>query len=153
MIRIFGAPSARDSTEYSSKWCITGNHTTKVLYDEVIKWKHFPRYRPFVRENQQSLVNFPHKGQWGGTLTMFLDLRLNKRLSKHWWGWWFETPLCPLWRHCNENGCNGIISMQVIYTLQSRQMRFMASQILNLSTTQSIFAHQLVTRIHKELIT
>ena len=30
------------------------------------------------------------------------DLHLNKRLSKQWWGWWFEAPLCPLWRHCNE---------------------------------------------------
>ena len=29
------------------------------------------------------------------------DLRLNKRLSKQLWAWWFETPLCPLWRHCN----------------------------------------------------
>ena len=26
---------------------------------------------------------------------------LNKRLSKHSWGWWFETPSCRLWRHCN----------------------------------------------------
>ena len=26
----------------------------------------------------------------------------NKRLSKKLWGWWFETPLRPLWRHCNE---------------------------------------------------
>ena len=23
------------------------------------------------------------------------------RLSKQWWGWWFETPSCPLWRQCN----------------------------------------------------
>ena len=30
-----------------------------------------------------------------------LDLRLNKRLSKQSWGWWFETLLRPLWRHCN----------------------------------------------------
>ena len=30
------------------------------------------------------------------------DLRLNKRLSKQSWGWWFETPSCPLWCHCNE---------------------------------------------------
>ena len=28
-------------------------------------------------------------------------LRLNKRLSKQSWGWWFETPSCSLWRHCN----------------------------------------------------
>ena len=32
---------------------------------------------------------------------VFFDLRLNKRLRKQWWGWWFETPSRPLWRHCN----------------------------------------------------
>ena len=42
---------------------------------------------------------------------VFCDLRLNKRLSKQSWGWWFETPSCSLWRHCNvcelfwEPGC------------------------------------------------
>ena len=34
---------------------------------------------------------------------VFFDLRLNKRLSKQLWGWSFETPSCPSWRHCNEN--------------------------------------------------
>ena len=32
---------------------------------------------------------------------IFFDLRLNKRLSKQWRGWWFETPSHSLWRHCN----------------------------------------------------
>ena len=32
---------------------------------------------------------------------VFFDLRLNKRLSKQSWGWWFETLSCPLWRHLN----------------------------------------------------
>ena len=32
---------------------------------------------------------------------VFFDQRLNKRLSKQSWGWWFETLSCPLWRHCN----------------------------------------------------
>ena len=32
---------------------------------------------------------------------VFFDLHLNKRLCKHLWGWWFETPSCPLWCHCN----------------------------------------------------
>ena len=32
---------------------------------------------------------------------VFFDLLLNKRLSNQWWGWWFETPSRPLWRHCN----------------------------------------------------
>ena len=30
---------------------------------------------------------------------VFFDLRLNKRLSKQPWGWWFETPSRSLWRH------------------------------------------------------
>ena len=33
---------------------------------------------------------------------VFFDLRLNNRLSKQSWGWWFETLSHPLWRHCNE---------------------------------------------------
>ena len=32
----------------------------------VIKWKHFPRYWPFVRGIHRSPVNSPHKGQWPG---------------------------------------------------------------------------------------
>ena len=32
----------------------------------------------------------------------FFDLRLNKRLSKQSWGWWFETQSWSLWRQCNE---------------------------------------------------
>ena len=31
----------------------------------------------------------------------FVGLCLSKRLSKQSWGWWFETPSHPLWRHCN----------------------------------------------------
>ena len=32
---------------------------------------------------------------------VFFDLHLNKRLRKQSWGWWFETPSRPLWRHCD----------------------------------------------------
>ena len=32
---------------------------------------------------------------------VFFYLRPNKRLSKQWWGWWFETLSCSLWRHCH----------------------------------------------------
>ena len=31
----------------------------------------------------------------------FFYMRLNKPLSKQSWGWSFETPSRPLWRHCN----------------------------------------------------
>ena len=33
---------------------------------------------------------------------VFFDLRLNKRLSKQSWGWWYEKPSRSLWRQCNE---------------------------------------------------
>ena len=32
---------------------------------------------------------------------VFFDLRLHKRLSKQWRGWWFESPSRSLWRHSN----------------------------------------------------
>ena len=37
-------------------------------HDDVIKWKHFPGYWPFVRGIHRSPVNSPHKGQWRGAL-------------------------------------------------------------------------------------
>ena len=40
--------------------------------DEVIKWKHFPHYWPFVRGIHQSPVNSSHKGQWRGALMFSL---------------------------------------------------------------------------------
>ena len=42
------------------------------FHDDVIKWKHFPRYWPFVRGIHRSLVNSPHKGQWRGALMFSL---------------------------------------------------------------------------------
>ena len=41
-------------------------------HDDVIKWKHFPHYWPFVRGIHQSLGNSPHKGQWRRTLIFSL---------------------------------------------------------------------------------
>ena len=41
-------------------------------HDDVIKWKHFPRYWPFVRGIHRSRVNSPHKGQWRGALMFSL---------------------------------------------------------------------------------
>ena len=65
-------------------------------HDDVIKWKPFPRYWPFVRGIQRSPVNSPHKGQWRGALVFSL-----KWLSKQSWGCWFDTPSRSLWRHRN----------------------------------------------------
>ena len=44
----------------------------RLSHDDVIEWKHFPRYWPFVRGIHRSLVNSPHKGQWRGALMFSL---------------------------------------------------------------------------------
>ena len=44
----------------------------KCLHDDVIKWKHFPRYWLFVWGIHRSPVNSPHKGQWRGALMFSL---------------------------------------------------------------------------------
>ena len=44
---------------------------------------------------------FPAQRPVTRSFDVFFDLRLNNRLSKHSWGWWFETLSRPLWRHCN----------------------------------------------------
>ena len=47
---------------------------------------------------------FPSERLVTRSFDVFFDLRLNKRLSKHSWRWWFETPSRSLWRHCNGPG-------------------------------------------------
>ena len=47
---------------------------------------------------------FPSQRPVTRSFDALFDLHLlNKRLSKQTWGWWFETPSCSLWRHCNGN--------------------------------------------------
>ena len=69
------------------------------------RWRHemetFSVLLTLCAENSPATGEFaPHRPV---TLNfdVFFDLRLNKRLSKKSWGWWFETPSYPLWRHCN----------------------------------------------------
>ena len=50
-------------------------HNAPVSYpahDDVIKWKHFPCYWPFVRGIHRSPVNSPLKGQWCRTMMFSL---------------------------------------------------------------------------------
>ena len=61
-------------------FCVTG-----PLRGEFTGPGEFPKQRPVTR------------------IDVFFDLRLNKRLSKQPWGWWFEAPSWSLWRQCNGN--------------------------------------------------
>ena len=44
---------------------------------------------------------FPAQRPVTWNFDVFFDLRPNQLLSKQSWGWWFETPSRPLWRHRN----------------------------------------------------
>ena len=59
----------------------------RCYHDDIIKWKHFPRYWPFVRGIHRSPVNssvtgeFPAQRPVTRSFDVFFDLRLNKRLE------------------------------------------------------------------------
>ena len=61
-------------------------------HDDVIKWKHFPCYWPFVRGIHRSPVNSPHKGQWHGALMFpLICARIN--------GWVNNREAGDLWHN------------------------------------------------------
>ena len=47
------------------------------LHDDVIKWKHIPRYWPFVQGIHRSPVNSPHRGQWRGAWFSLICVWIN----------------------------------------------------------------------------
>ena len=51
--------------------------------------------------NSPVTSKFPSQRTVTRSFDVFFDLGLNKWLSKQSKRWWFETPLCSLWRHRN----------------------------------------------------
>ena len=80
----------------------------KVLLYSLLfsRWRHqmesFSALLAICAGNSSVTGELPAQRPVMWSLGVFFNLHLNKRLSKHWWGWWFETPLCSLWRHCND---------------------------------------------------
>ena len=117
------------------------------LHEDVIKWKHFPCNWPLVRGIHRSPVNSPHEGQWRGALMFvcFFYLRLNKRLSKQSWGWWFETPSRPLWRHRNET--YRVISSSHLHRGLSKIVALLEKFRLWMQSQTGIFSNASMDRI------
>ena len=58
--------------------------TKNIFHDDVMKWKHFLCYWPFVWAIHQSLVNSPHKGQWCGALIFsVICAQINSWVNNH----------------------------------------------------------------------
>ena len=69
------------------------------------RWRHqmetFSASLAICAGNSPVPGEFPSQKPVTRSFDVFFDLRLNKRLSKQSWGWWFETLSWSLWRHCN----------------------------------------------------
>ena len=67
-------------------------------------WRHqmetFSALLAICAGNSPVTGEFPAQTPVTRSVDGFFDQRLNKRLSEQCWGWWFETPSCPLWCHC-----------------------------------------------------
>ena len=93
-------------------WFVYSN-IVYVQHDDVIEWKHFPRYWPFVRGIRRS------QRPVARGFDVFFNLCLYKPLNKQSRRWWFETPSRSLWRHCNEREiecCETLLTDQYYYS-------------------------------------
>ena len=62
---------AMENNKEMGPWHVSDSWQLRSFHDDVIKWKHFPRYWPFVRGIHRSPVNSPHKDQWRRALMFF----------------------------------------------------------------------------------
>ena len=87
---------------------VIGGERDLVWHDWLTWWRHqmetFSALLAICAGNSPVPGEFPPQRPVTRSFDVFFDLRPNKRLSKQWWGWWFETPSSPLWRHFNEFG-------------------------------------------------
>ena len=93
-----------------------------TYHDDVIKWKHFPRYLPFVQGIHRSPVNSPHKGQWRRALMFSLIcVWIN--------GWVNKREAGDLRRHCAHYDVTVMSSVELYGT----HLRPISQEMFNIS--------------------
>ena len=92
----------RHSAEFTYSLCIT---PPQPPVDKQSWWHQMETFSALLAicaGNSPVTGEFPGQRPVTRSFDVFFDLRLNKRTRKHSWDWWFETPSCSLWRHCND---------------------------------------------------
>ena len=86
----------------------TGRYVQKHIYIYISTnswWRHqmeiFSALLAICAGNSPVPGEFPAQRPVTWSFDVFFDQRLNKRLSKQSWAWWFETLSRSLWRHRN----------------------------------------------------
>ena len=76
-----------------------------ITHHDVTKWKHFPALLVLCVGNSPVTSKLPTQRPVTRSFDVSFKMRLNKRLSKQSWGWWFDMPSRLLWRHRNAHLC------------------------------------------------
>ena len=115
--------------QFVYKWfvfCICWRH------DDVITWKHFPRYWPFVWGIHRSPVNSPHKGQWRGALIFFLICAWTN-------GWVHNRDAGDLRRHCCHYDVTVMRFVRDVMVIHDRHcMMLLRQEVISTGTTQEL---------------
>ena len=113
-------------------------------------WRHqmetFSTLLAICAGNSPVPGEFPVQTPVTQTFDVFFDLRLNKRLSKQWWGCWFETLSLPLWRHSNGITCGAASSDTSWHCYYSRFLPLVTCP--NVLLLKNVEKHFLNTSIH-----
>ena len=105
---------------------------------------------------------FPAQRPVTRSFDAFFELHPNKRLSQQWWGWWFETLSCPLWRHrngyysliypyltycCQVWGATYLYNIEILNMLQKRVIRIICSETKH-AHTEPLFKELKILNIY-----
>ena len=104
-------------TAYSSFDCPTTGYVVADKGEGSSWWRHqmeiFSALLAICAGNSPVPGEFPAQRPVTRSFDVFFDLHPNKRLSKQWWGWWFETLSSPLWRHRNGLSNDRLMLLQI----------------------------------------
>ena len=145
----FGASYIRDLTVYIYIYIFSPGTTTYKDYHccltcsiSILAWDYYiqpgfslrssawggrHQMENIFRVTDHLFGEFPAQRPVTRSFDVFYDLRPNKQLNKQPWGWWFETPSRPLWRHSNgyrtawRNMVTTLYARQCVNTLSPRQ--------------------------------
>ena len=102
-------------------------------------WRHqmetFSALLALCAGNSPVNGEFPSQKPVTRSFDVFCHLCLNKRLSKHSWGWWFETPSGSLWRHRHDVPDTVFTILSRLFSLSYKAIR---QERLHRSTVPSI---------------
>ena len=111
---LISSPVRNDKMEWYHRWWTMLRTLLLHMHNSPNTWcRHqmepFSALLAICAGNSLVTGEFPAQRPVTRIFDVFFDLRLNKRLSKQWWGWWLETSSRPLWRHYNAICCEDVV--------------------------------------------